>query len=291
MVPGFFQKRWFPALFIVMIILLIVETSLIVFFVVVSGQGRQAFPSLALSFHLKPGCSDLTATMVSSIANNRTFEYSCSGSGALRMPPSGFGGMADCCGADSVLVSPSFTLPRGYLSLSLVNTELSNCTKQPQIQLQNGQNITLGGPTLNPRGLSYDYCAIIAGQTGSVEGFSIIWNNVPWPGLCCTLSASPPQLTIPAGQNASSTVTVTALGNFFGRVSFTGVGEGGTTASSWTWRFAPATVIVKPGSLNTTTATVLILNGAVPQTWTLIVYIYPDRYYSGSTINITVKVT
>ncbi len=289
--PGFFQKRWFPALFIVMIILLIVETSLIVFFVVVSGQGRQAFPSLALSFHLKPGCSDLTATMVSSIANNRTFEYSCSGSGALRMPPSGFGGMADCCGADSVLVSPSFTLPRGYLSLSLVNTELSNCTKQPQIQLQNGQNITLGGPTLNPRGLSYDYCAIIAGQTGSVEGFSIIWNNVPWPGLCCTLSASPPQLTIPAGQNASSTVTVTALGNFFGRVSFTGVGEGGTTASSWTWRFAPATVIVKPGSLNTTTATVLILNGAVPQTWTLIVYIYPDRYYSGSTINITVKVT
>src|SRR6266571_5103186 len=63
-----------------MIILLIVETSLIVFFVVVSGQGRQAFPSLALSFHLKPGCSDLTATMVSSIANNRTFEYSCSGS-------------------------------------------------------------------------------------------------------------------------------------------------------------------------------------------------------------------
>jgi len=291
LVPGFFQKRWFPALFIVMIILLIVETSLIVFFVVVSGQGRQAFPSLALSFHLKPGCSDLTATMVSSIANNRTFEYSCSGSGALRMPPSGFGGMADCCGADSVLVSPSFTLPRGYLSLSLVNTELSSCTKQPQIQLQNGQNITLGGPTLNPRGLSYDYCAIIAGQTGSVEGFSIIWNNVPWPGLCCTLSTSPPQLTIPAGQNASSTVTVTALGNFFGRVSFTGVGEGGTTASSWTWRFAPATVIVKPGSLNTTTATVLILNGAVPQTWTLIVYIYPDRYYSGSTINITVKVT
>jgi len=289
--PGFFQKRWFLALFIVMIILLIVETSLIIFFVAVSSLGRQAFLSLALSFHLQPGCSTLTAIMVSSTANNRTFEYSCSGSGALRMPPTGFGGPADCCGADSILVSPSFTLPQDYLSLSLVNTELSSCTKQPQIHLQNGQNITLGGSTLNPAGLSYDYCAVIAGQTGSVEGFSIVWNSIPWPGLCCKLSASPPQLTIPAGQNASSTITVTALRNFFGSVSLTGVGEGGTTASRWTWRFTPATVIVKPGGLNTTTLTVIILNDAVPQTWTLIVYIYPNRYYTGDTINILVKVT
>src|SRR5260370_39211033 len=160
-----------------MIILLIVETSLIVFFVVVSSLGRQAFPSLALAFHLKPGCSILTATMVSGTADNRTFDFTCPGSEALLMPPSGFGGPADCCGADSVLVSPSFTLPPGYLSLSLVNTELSSCTKQPQIQLQNGQNITLGGSTLNPAALSYDYCAVIAEQTVSVAALSMLWNN------------------------------------------------------------------------------------------------------------------
>jgi hypothetical protein len=288
--PGLFQKKWFLALFIAMIIILIIETSLIIFFVAVSSLGRQTFPSLALAYHLRPGCSTLTATIVSTTATNRTFDYSCSGSGALRMPPSGFGGPADCCGADSVLVSPSLTLPQGYLSLSLVNTELGNCTK-PQIQLQNGQNITLGGPTLNPAGLSYDYCAVISGQTGSVEGFSIVWNPVPWPGLCCTLSASPAQLTVPPGQNASSTVTVTALGKFFGTVSFASIGGSGSLVAASTWTIAPQAILVKPQSSNTTTVTISILRDAVPQTITLTIYTYPNRYYTGDTINIIVKVT
>lgn len=285
-----FQKKWFLALFLAMIIAVIIETSLIVFFVVVSNLGRQSFPSIALSFHLKPGCSTLIATMISQTADNQTFQYSCSGRAALYMPPTGAGGPADCCGADSILVSPSFTLPPSYLRLAVVNTDY-NCTSRNQMQLVNGMNMTLGGPSSNGDGVNYNYCAVVAGQSGRIEGFTITWNLVPWPGLCCTMSASPTQLTIPAGQNASTRITVTAIRPFFGSVSFSLVYEAGSSRASPSASIIPTNVIVRPDSSNATSVTVITYKGQGSGSLTLVVYSYPSRYYSGTTVNVAISIT
>ena len=285
-----FQKKWFLALFLAMIIALIIETSLIVFFLVVSSLGRQSLPSIALAYHLRPGCSTLTATMISQTSDNQTFQYSCSGRAALYMPPSGWGGPADCCGADSILVSPSFTLPASYLRLSVVNTDY-DCSSRNEMRLVNGGNMTLGGASSNGGGVSYNYCAVVAGQSGRIQGFTITWNPVPWPGLCCTMSASPTQLTIPEGQNASTRITVTAVKSFFGNVSFSLVYEDGSSRASPSASIIPTNVIVRPDSSNATIVTVITYKGSGPGTLTLVVYSYPNRYYSGTTVNVAISIT
>lgn len=304
--PRFIQKRWFFVVFIVLLVALIVESSLFVFFVLASGLGLQTFPSIGLSYHLKPSCSTLAPAVIATTSTNRTIEYSCPGQAALYMPlscPWWGCGIADCCGTDVVLVKPEFSLPPGYLRLSLVDTYLGNCTSQFTMKLENGQNLTLGGGISNGGDrLNYDYCAIVAGPTGEVQGFTIRWYEVPWPGICCTITASPSQLTIPATANASSTsiITITAIGKFFGNVSISGTGEGpgytgiggkGTVDSGWTWRFNPSTVTLKPGGSNTTTVTIILVNNPAPQTFILVVYTYPNRHYTGLTWSITVKVT
>src|SRR5437588_8303806 len=139
-----FTEKWFGALFIVLIILLVVETSLLVFFVLVSGLASQALPSIDLSLYLTPGCSLLASTVISTTATNRTVEYSCQNHPAIIMQPPLFDRISPSHipGSAVVLVAPSFTLPTGYLSLSVVDNTLG-CTDKRQTQLRDGQNMTL----------------------------------------------------------------------------------------------------------------------------------------------------
>lgn len=263
-----------------MIILLIVETSLIVFFLVASGLSKQSFPALHLSLYFTPGCSTLTARIVSTTTTNRTVYYSCGSHPAIITRPVFFSTSASSNPA-GILVAPDFALPPGYLKLSLVESTHDigsglDCLDQAQIQLGNGQDITLGGS----QGVSYNYCSAISGATGPIDGFTITWNEVPWPGICCVIYATPSHLTIPPGQNGTSLLMVTALNSFRGEVSLGGYGIGG---SGYNWYYNPPKIFLKPNSSNTTTIIVSILADAPPQTRviTIIAANYYGFYHDG----------
>ncbi len=284
-----FAKKWFSAFFIVLIILLVIETSLLVFFVLVSGLARQVFPSIDLSLYLTPGCSLLASTVISTTETNRTVEYSCPNHPAIVMQPPLFDRISPSHipGSALVLVAPSFTLPTGYISLSVVDNALG-CTNKRQTQLRDGQNMTLGGAYV----FGYDYCSVIAGPTGHIGGFTITWNEIPWPGACCTLYASPSQLTIQAGHNGTSLVTVTALKAFSGNASFPAYASGGSSETTYTWSINPFTAFLKPGGSNTTKVTVIIPPNAPPDTFKITIIAQPDQgVYSENRVEITIRVT
>src|SRR5713226_4349107 len=152
-----------------MIIVLIVETSIIIFLVVVSNLGRQTFPTISLSWYFKPGCSTLSAAIVSRNSQNRTVVFTCSGRPAIQMAAPLLD-PTDAFPAD-VRVVPTFSLPPSYLKLYLNFEGYVNgdCNERALIPLTSGKPMTLVAEW------AYNYCAVVTNQAGPVGGFTVRW--------------------------------------------------------------------------------------------------------------------
>ncbi len=278
-----FQKRWFVA---ILLILLAAETVILVTVLVTWFLQNQAFPTFAEYPSMQPQCYALTATEVVRNAANRTVLFDCSGTRgggpALHAPSTFFEGPALYPYYSQV--APSFTLPEGYLELSLIYT--GSCTDGHSIPLLSGQSISVSDDR------TYSYCGVISNSAGKVNGFTIRWYNQSFP-KCCTLSASPSRITIAAGQTASVSVMVTSIGASGGNVSLnyyvTQVSSSGTGLGPQ-GMFNPQNLILKPGGSNSTTFTLTIPTGDSAATYHIDFTTYLANHNPSST-SITVIVT
>ena len=261
---GLLQKKWFIAL---LVLALIVESSLLLIILVESYLGNQSFPQISIIRYAEPQCATLTATTIATgrsnstgAYQNRTVEFSCSGNYALKIFPLDTLTCFLCRDPQYFPLVPIFTLPRGYLTLSL--TCPVNCLAGQMIPLKNGNTVYLsswGG---------YDYIAVLNGSSVGASGFTVSWRNgvyshtvnppVPYIGV----SASPTNFTFTAGQSVITTVTVTSVNKFNGAVSLgydiANLLPGGYSGSGGpTVAFNQSKVLLTavPGS-NSTTATV-----------------------------------
>lgn len=276
-----------------MIIVLIMETSIIIFLLLVSNLGKQTFPAVSLSQYFKPGCSTLSAAIVSQNSQNRTVVFTCSGRAAIQMEPPLLHSTARF--PADVRVVPTFSLPSGYMRLYLNFEGYVNgdCTKQNLISLTSGKPLTLVSYW------SYNYCAVVTAKSGPVDGFTIEWASSPWPNPCCKISASPSQLTISPGQKSSSTITLTSQGGFGGSVSFTHGStfvSGGPSFVSLNVTFSPPGGIeLKPGSSNSTTIIITAFANDAPEvdrvTIEAILTGVNPYDFPGVSIDITVNIT
>src|SRR3989454_1061000 len=83
-------------------------------------------------------------------------------------------------------------------------------------KLTSGRTITIGAYTN-----VYDYCAVISNSVSQTTGFSITWaeGTPPPPEPYFTMTASPSNITISPGQNATSIITVSSHYGFTGTLS------------------------------------------------------------------------
>src|SRR6266567_951208 len=251
---GLLQKKWFLGL---LILALIVESSLLIIILVESYLGTQNFPQISIIPHIEPQCGTLTATMIAPSSGNntgayqnRTVTFTCPGKTALRIFPLDSWTCPTCRDPTFLPVVPVFNLPKGYLTLSV--TCQGDCFTIQTIPLKSGQTTFLSS------WWGYDYTAVISNSAVGVNGFTISWRNgqyPPPPPPAYKLSASPTQLSIPRGQSATSTVTVTSLGTFGGRVNFTLYASCDHCGLTPTFMINPASVFLKPGGSNYTEVT------------------------------------
>jgi len=248
------QKKWFLAL---LILALIVESSLLIIIWVESYLGNQNFPQIAIIPLVEPQCSTLAATTIAQASNNntavyqnRTVVFSCPGKTALRIFPLDSWTCPTCRDPTFLPVVPFFNLPKGYLTLSL--TCQGDCFTIQTIPLESGQTTFLSS------WWGYDYKAVISNSAVGVNGFTVSWRNgqyPPPPPPAYKLSASPTKLSIPRGQSATSTVTVTSLGTFGGMVNFTMYAACDHCGLAPKFVINPVSVVLKPGGFNYTTVT------------------------------------
>src|SRR5438477_8419163 len=285
------QKKWFLAL---LVLALIVESSLLIIILVESYLGNQNFPSISIIPYAEPQCRSLSATILATgrsnstgAYQNRTVEFSCSGNYALKIFPLVTLSCFLCRAPQYFPLLPIFTIPRGYLTLSL--TCPVNCLAGQTIPLKSGNTVYLsswGG---------YDYIAVLNNSSAGASGFTVSWRN----GQCTPprptppafkLSASPTQLSIPRGQSATSTITVTSLGTFGGMINFTWQSSCNHCGLTPTVTISPASVFLKPGGSNYTVVSFATDPSISPATIQYSVYGYgglvPD-----SSANIAVVVT
>jgi len=239
------QQKWFLAF---LILALIVESSLLIIILVESYLGNQNFPQIAIIPYVEPQCATLTATAIApAIGNstggyqNRTVVFSCPGKKALRIFPLDSWGFPPSRDPTFLPVVPFFSLPKGYLTLSV--TCQGDCFTIQTIPLKSGQTTFLSS------WWGYDYKAVISNSAVGISGFTVSWRNgqnPPPPQPAYKLSASPTQLSIPPGQSATSMVTVTNLGMYIGWVNFTLYA---TYVSCNNCGLAPTFVINPPGVL------------------------------------------
>jgi len=277
------QKRWFVA---ILLILLAAETVILITVLAMWLLQNQAFPTFAEYPSMQPQCYTLTATEVVRNEANRTVLFDCSrtygGGPALHAPSTFFEGPAQYPYFSQV--APSFILPEGYLELSL--THAGNCTDGRSIPLLSGQSISVTDDR------TYSYCGVISNSAGKVNGFTIRWFNQPFP-QCCTLSASPSQITLAAGQTKSVSILVRSLGASSGNISLnyyvtrvSGSGNGFGPRGS----FDPASLILKPGGFNSTIFILSIPTGEPAATYHIDFTTYLANHNPSST-SITVIVT
>src|SRR5207247_1896294 len=152
-------------------------------------------------------------------------------------------------------VVPTFSLPRGYLTLSLTS---QSCFGGPQIiPLKTGQEIGVGGYSS-----SYNYCAVIDNSVSKVSGFTIDWSLGTPPVFRpapFVVTVTPSTATISAGQTANYTITVSSLKGWTGNVSFYGYMGGGVpnrTGGPISFDLIPPTLLLKPDESNHTALSV-----------------------------------
>src|SRR6267378_5713286 len=289
-VKSLLQKKWFLAL---LTLALIVESSLLIVILVESYLGNQNFPQISIIPYGEPQCATLTATTIPPASSNntggyqnRTVEFSCSGSYALKVFPLDTLTCFLCRDPQYFPLVPIFTLPPGYLTLSL--TCPVNCLAGQTIPLKSGRTVYLsswGG---------YDYIAVLNNSSIGVSGFTVSWRNGQYNQPRPTppafkLSASPTQLSIARGQSATSTITVTSLGIFGGRINFTWQGSCNHCGLTPAVTINPASVFLKPSGSNYTEVTFTTDPSISPATIQYSVYGYgalvPD---SSATIDVVV---
>jgi hypothetical protein len=251
---GLLRKKWFLAL---LILALIVESSLLIIILVESYLGNQNFPQISIIRYAEPQCATLSATTIAIARSNstggyqnRTVEFSCSGNYALKIFPLDTFTCFLCRDPQYFPLVPSFTLPHGYLTLSL--TCPVNCLAGQTIPLKSGSTVYMsswGG---------YDYIAVLNNTVVGASGFNLSWRNgqyPPPPPPAFKLSASPAQLSIPRGQSATSTITATSLGTFGGRINFTLYVSCDHCGLAPAFVINPGSVFLKPGGTNYTEVT------------------------------------
>lgn len=210
---GPLQKKWFLA---ILLVLLAIETIILVVIMVEWSLGNQNFPPLSINPAVRVNCATLISNVVSQNSNNRTVVYWCNGPRAAAVEGwSPFSIPATRENPSGVAV-PIFTLPRGYLNLSITPESLFDCSYQYRSPLRSGQVVGLAG--------GYVYCGIISNSAGAVAGFNIKWLPAPPsspapPPPSIRISASPTNFTLTAGQSVTTTVTVTSVNRFNGTVS------------------------------------------------------------------------
>ena len=146
--------------------------------------------------------------------------------------------------------TPSFTLPQGYLALSLTAGGCPSPITSPSFSfmpLKTGQEVVVGW-----NAYLYDYCAVVDNSVSHPTGFTIDWTPGTPPitrAAPFMLSASPTQ-TVPYGVNATYEITVTGLNGWAGNVT---IGLRGGYTIEIPAQFTPASLIIKSGGSNTTT--------------------------------------
>jgi hypothetical protein len=210
------------ALFVILLIALAIETTILIIIMFDSSLGSQSFPRFSLNPPIIANCATLTHRLVSSNVDNRTILFDCSSSTSSVAAFKVFApftpnfvhesGKAD-------LAEPVFTLPQGYLNLAITNDYdygQNGLTCMAPTNLTSGRTITIGVYTN-----VYDYCAVISNSVSQTTGFSITWAEgtppPPWPYF--TMMASPSNITISPGQNATSIITVSSHYSFTGTLS------------------------------------------------------------------------
>ncbi len=165
---GLFQTKWMLAL---LLILLAVETIILVVIMVEWSLGNQNFPPVSFNPPVRVNCSPLISRVVSQNSGNRTVVFWCSGARAAAIEawsPFSIPNVRENPSGEAV---PVFTLPPGYLNLSITPESLFDCSYQYRIPLRNGQTVSLSG--------GYVYCGVISGMLGTVAGFNIKWLPAP----------------------------------------------------------------------------------------------------------------
>ncbi len=252
---GTFDRRWVIIVIAILVVLLVLATTVILIFSFESTfGGRSTFPGLVVR-NVQTGCSNLEWSQQSSTSTNRTLLFQCPGTGSASyaLRTNTFSGWAFYSRGSPYYpvygTTPTFTLPQGYLSLSLTAGDCSNPSASPFafIPLKTSEEIVVGW-----NAHLYDYCAVIDNGVSHPTSFAIDWSpgtpptSHPAP---FTLSASPTQ-TVPYGKNATYTITVTSLNGWTGNVT---VDLRGGYTIEIPAQFTPASVIVKAGGSNTTT--------------------------------------
>ena len=259
---------------------------MLIIILVESYLGNQNFPAVSIIRYAEPQCPTLSVTTIATGGGNHTVEFSCSGNYALKIFPLDTLTCFMCRDPQYFPLVPIFTLPRGYLTLSL--TCPVNCLAGQTIPLKSGNTVYLsswGG---------YDYIAVLNSSTRPI-GFTVSWRNGQYAPPRPTppafkLSASPTQLSIPKGQSATSTITVTSLGTFGGMINFTWQSSCNHCGLTPTVTISPASVFLKPGGSNYTVVTFATDPSISPATIRYSVYGYGGRV-PDSSANIDLVVT
>lgn len=235
---------------------------MIVALIVTIYTSGQSLPGINFQSFIRPQCMNLSVLHVgpnsTGTNGNRTVEFGCqiwdSRYNVFQKYPalSRVSGLTDWSiggGPHPMSAVPTFKLPAGYLELYL---GVYGCG-------QHDVGIASGAPTVfTDYSWDYYYCAVISNAVGSTQAFTVHWSQfqdlsfVPPP-----IKAMASSITVPAGQNGTTTISVTWLGTFRGNLSVGVSNAGGPTGKTYanesraggpiTWSVNPTTI--SPNSL------------------------------------------
>lgn len=161
---------------VILIAILIVETTILAIIMVNWSLGNQNFPKFSFNPPIEANCATLTSHQVSRNNDNRTVRFDCStpttSVAAFRVfAPLTPGYSPE--GGKHDLAKPIFRLPAGYLNLSLTRDfDYQLTCVPPGAVLVSGKSVYIGEQ--NYAGV-YDYCAVISNVVSQVGSFTIQW--------------------------------------------------------------------------------------------------------------------
>ena len=225
---GLLQRKWILVLLAILIVALVVESVILVIIFSNWSLGGQNFPKFQFNPPVITNCSSLSSHLVSQNNQNRTVLFDCSTStknmSAFTIyAPFTLNYVHESGKPD--LAEPIFTLPGGYLNLSITDSNNNFICPPPSLlpTLQTSTLISEQTYVIGTYAAEYDYCAIISNSASNIQGFKIQWiegtaaNLAPHPNF--SLSASTSNITISAGQTATASVDVTSRFGYNGELN------------------------------------------------------------------------
>lgn len=218
------QNRWFLVLLVSLLVIIAIETLLLVVLLDGGSIGGQSFPKFSFNPPVTANCSNLFSHMVSQNSDNRTVRFDCSGGGTNMSAFRVYGPLNMPSYPENIrwaLAEPIFTLPPGYLNLSITPSAANfRCPEPPSSSIVSGRSY---GIDTDSGYYGYDYCAVISNSVSHVDGFRIQWieGTPPPPPPSYAMTASAYTFTIPAGGTGSCTLTITSYHGFNGTITFT----------------------------------------------------------------------